>query len=319
MTTATLTDRYVWAVQRALPEGKRADIDRELRASIADAVDARTENGEPQTDAERAVLLDLGEPARLAAGYANRPLTLIGPELFVDYARLLKVLLAVVLPIVVVVLAVIGIFAGDGVGATIGTGIGTTLTVGVHMCFWTTLAFVILERTGNRRPLSAFDPDQLPALPVTDRVKASDMVATAVYVVITIGALFWQQNSSIFTTAEGASIPILDPALWSFWLPFLIAMSLLLLVHAVVVYRAGRWTWVLAVAHAVIQLAAGIPVVVLLVTGRLLNPAFFAQFGADAVMRPGGAGNLATAVAITLIVLGAIVDRFVKTARTPNR
>ena len=40
-TTDTLTDRYVWAVLKSLPEAKRADIDRELRASIADDIDAR--------------------------------------------------------------------------------------------------------------------------------------------------------------------------------------------------------------------------------------------------------------------------------------
>ena len=43
--TATLTDRYIWAVQRSLPEAQRADIDRELRGTIADAVDAKIEDG----------------------------------------------------------------------------------------------------------------------------------------------------------------------------------------------------------------------------------------------------------------------------------
>ncbi|MEO5535385.1 MAG: permease prefix domain 1-containing protein [Pseudolysinimonas sp.] len=314
----TLTDRYVWAVQRALPEAKRADIDRELRASIADAVDARTENGEPESAAERAVLLDLGEPTRLAAGYSNRPLTLIGPDLYVDYVRLLRTLLVIVLPIVVVVLAIIGIFAGAGFGQTVGTVIGTTLTVGVHMCFWTTLLFVVLERTGNRRPLNAFDPDHLPALPVSKAVKNTDLVATVVYVILSIGVLFWQQNPGIFVTADGSAIPVLNPDLWSFWFPFLIAVALAQLIHAVYVYRRGRWTYALAGVHALIQLASGIPIIVLLMSGRLLNPAFFAEFGADALMAPGGAGNLVAAVAIAVIVVGASIDRFVKAARTPR-
>lgn len=314
----TLTDRYVWAVQRSLPEAKRADIDRELRASIADAVDARTENGEPESTAERAVLLDLGEPARLAAGYSNRPLTLIGPDLYVDYIRLLRTLLVIVLPIVVVVLAIIGIFAGAGFGQTLGTVIGTTLTVGVHMCFWTTLLFVVLERTGNRRPLKAFDPDHLSPLPVANAVKTSDFVATIVYALFSIGVLFWQQNSGIFTNADGSSIPVLNPGLWSFWFPFLIAVSIVQLIHAVYVYRRGRWTFALAAADALLQLASGIPLIGLLVTGQLLNPAFFAEFGADAVMAPGGVGNLITAAAMIVIVVGASIDRFVKAARTPR-
>ncbi len=52
--TATLTDRYVYAVTRSLPESQRADIDKELRASIADAVDARVEAGDHPAEAERA-------------------------------------------------------------------------------------------------------------------------------------------------------------------------------------------------------------------------------------------------------------------------
>ena len=43
MTSSTLTDRYVAATLRTLPEKQRPDIEKELRASIADAVDDRIE------------------------------------------------------------------------------------------------------------------------------------------------------------------------------------------------------------------------------------------------------------------------------------
>ena len=33
----TLTDRYVWAAARTLPESQRAEFDRELRERIGDA------------------------------------------------------------------------------------------------------------------------------------------------------------------------------------------------------------------------------------------------------------------------------------------
>jgi len=36
-TTTQLTERYIYAVTRSLPEGQRADIEKELRASIVDA------------------------------------------------------------------------------------------------------------------------------------------------------------------------------------------------------------------------------------------------------------------------------------------
>ena len=121
MTDVTLTDRYVWAVQRSLPERQRHDIDRELRGTIADTIDGKIEGGTKPAVAEREVIAELGDPYRLAAGFADRPLHLIGPALFPDYVRLLKVLYVIVLPI-----AAAGILLGlllsqpESVGAVAG-------------------------------------------------------------------------------------------------------------------------------------------------------------------------------------------------------
>lgn len=41
----SLTDRYVWAAARTLPETQRAEFDRELRERIGDATDALVETG----------------------------------------------------------------------------------------------------------------------------------------------------------------------------------------------------------------------------------------------------------------------------------
>ena len=43
----SLVDRYVYTALRRVPQQQRSDIDRELRASIHDAVDARVQSGEP--------------------------------------------------------------------------------------------------------------------------------------------------------------------------------------------------------------------------------------------------------------------------------
>ena len=66
---------------RTVPEKQRADLSAELRASIDDQIDARVDDGEAPEAAERAVLTDLGDPDKLAAGYTDRPLHLIGPRL----------------------------------------------------------------------------------------------------------------------------------------------------------------------------------------------------------------------------------------------
>ena len=44
-------------------------------------------------------LVELGDPAALAASYVDRPLQLIGPRYYLTWWRLLKLLYSVVLPI----------------------------------------------------------------------------------------------------------------------------------------------------------------------------------------------------------------------------
>ncbi len=83
---------------------QRTDVERELRSSIADAVEDRIAAGEQRVAAERAVLEGLGEPTRLAAGYTGRPLYLIGPDVFPVYRHILRTLVSVVVPIVAAVL-----------------------------------------------------------------------------------------------------------------------------------------------------------------------------------------------------------------------
>ncbi|MEO2098896.1 MAG: permease prefix domain 1-containing protein [Brachybacterium sp.] len=94
--SATLTERYISATIRSLPAESQEDVRAELAASIADAVEARTEQGEDPGAAEREVLTGLGDPAVLAAGYADRPLHLLGPRYYLTWRRLLILLLWIV-------------------------------------------------------------------------------------------------------------------------------------------------------------------------------------------------------------------------------
>lgn len=322
-TADTLTDRYVWAVLKSLPEAKRSDIDRELRASIADDVDARVAAGDEPTLAERAVLLDLGEPMRLAAGYAGRPLALIGPDLYVDYVRLLKLLLWIVLPIVTVTLFVINALTGAEPGELIGGTVGILLGVGVHLCFWVTLVFVIIERTGATArsggkgyPGSTpFDPDELPAIATGTTGGRSELIASLVFALLVPVALVWQQNSSNFRDADGAPIPVINPELWSFWLPYLIVLAVLTAVFAVVLYRVGRWTWPLVVVNAVLTVATIGPIAWLVWTGAALNEAYLDRLGWADFVAAGSPSATLTGAVLVGIAAWSIIDSVIKTVR----
>ena len=128
----SLTERYLAAALRSIPERQRTDVEGELRSSIDDAVEDRVANGEDRAAAEKAVLEGLGDPARLAADYAGRPLYLIGPELYLVYRQALLRLVGIVVPLVLVVLTVVELIGGAGyVGALI-DGIAGAATAGVQ-------------------------------------------------------------------------------------------------------------------------------------------------------------------------------------------
>ena len=242
---ADLVDRYVYTALRRVPEQQRSDIDRELRASIEDAVDARIEAGEDRDEAVEHTLLELGDPDRLADSYANRPNFLIGPEMYGLWRRAMVMLFTTVLPIIVVVAAVIQIASGDGVGAVIGSAISTIITVGAHMAFWTTGAFAVIERTGLAK--DELKHDWTPAdLPKYERgaLTRVQLAANLLWPVLLITALVLQQ----FAFTEE---PLLDPANWATWWPVLIAMFVLKGFWSVWVHRQGSWTRPIAVANGI--------------------------------------------------------------------
>ncbi|GID33366.1 permease prefix domain 1-containing protein [Paractinoplanes brasiliensis] len=274
--TANLVDRYVLTALRRLPEQQRADIDRELRASIEDAVDARVEAGEPRDTAIEQTLLELGDPDRLADSYAGRPNYLIGPELYPVWRRSLTALLTLVLPIVVLVTAFVQVLADDaGFGEVIGTAVGTIINVGAHMAFWVTLTFWIVERTGagksdlNRQ----WTPQDLPRYEPGALTRVQ-FAANLLWPAVVIGALVLQQ----FTFTEE---PLLDPANWSFWWPVLIALIVLKGLWVFWVYRLGRWTRPVAVVNAVLSLVTGGVIIYLLSSDNFFNPAFTGFNGTD--------------------------------------
>lgn len=321
-TTDTLTDRYVWAVLKSLPEAKRVDIDRELRATIADDVDARVEAGEDAVEAEKAVLTELGDPAKLAAGYTGRILALIGPDLYPAYVALLKMLYAVVLPLVAIVHFIVQAVAGTEPGGLVGGTVAIVLSLAVHLGFWTTLVFAIAERAGTSMKAvpglgddGPFDPEKLPSVPAETGGSRSDLIASLVFLVLIPVALVWQQISSVFRDADGAPIPVIDPALWSFWLPYLLVLTAAAVVVAIALYRAGHWTWPLIAVNAVIAIATTVPLVVLLTTGQLFNERYFDRLGWTEFLGAGSPGATVTSIALVVIALWAIGDSIWKSAK----
>ena len=281
--TTDLTDRYVWAVVRSLPEDQRAEVGRELRASIEDAVETRLAAGESKKDAEVNALQELGDPSRLAGQYADRPAWLIGPKYYYDWMRLLKILFVIVLPIAFVALFIIGFIAG-GVGQAFGSAFGVTFSVGVHLAFWPTAIFALIERYGKGDEIPNWTVDYLPMLP-DDQKKAGktsligEFIGNVIFLGFFAGALIWQQFNSVFEDAAGQPIPLLNPELWSFWLPYVLVFVALELLFAIALYAVRGWNWALAIVHIPLTHAVAIPAIWLFVTHQVWNDAFVEQLG----------------------------------------
>jgi hypothetical protein len=316
----TLTDRYVFTVLRHVPEAQRADLEKELRSSIGDLVDAHVDTGATESNAEVSALLELGDPDRFAASVTNSPQYLIGPETYPSWLRLLKFLLVLITPIAAVAHALILVALGGDIGDVIAGLITTALGVSVQIAFWVTLVFVIIERTGNPRHASwhrAWTPDQLPDY-AHDRRTTGDLAAELVWIGILAALLIGQQFWS-FAVIRGESVPVLAPNEWSFWWPYMLVVLALDAAIAVWVWRRGGWSWIAAGANAALGLAAAIPLVWLALTGRFFNPEFFGSLG----WNPGSIGAIqintgAVVVVVVAVFLWDAIDGFLKARRAES-
>lgn len=275
--TSTLTDRYVDATLRRLPSRQRPDIEKELRASIADAIDDRLAAGGDPGEAEHAVITELGDPARLAAGYADRPLHLVGPELYLDYLRLLTTLLATIVPIVATVVAVIGTLQDKTALSVIGETLGAAITTALHIAFWTTLLFAIIERTpaARRPPTLAWSPANLPQQP-SRRMRFGELVSGTVAFVLTTTLVLLSPVVSTEADADADPIGVLAPWLWETGFVYVfIALTLGSLGVSFAKYYAS-WNLPRALGGLLFDLAPPIALIWLAANHRVLNPAFVA-------------------------------------------
>lgn len=312
--STTLTERYIAATVKSLPPAAQDDVRAELETSIADAVEARVEQGEAREEAERTVLVELGDPTALAAGYADRPLHLIGPRYYLAWWRLLKLLLIIV-PVCVVGAVVLGQTLDDApIREIIGESLAGGLWAVVHVCFWVTLVFAILDRTGADIG-AGWNVDQL-AEPTPTGTGRSDLIASLVFLGLAAVAILWDQFRG-FVRPDGDGLPILNPDLWPWAIAGLLALIGLEVAFALVLHLRGRWNTPLAVVNtalAVLFVGWALP---LLVRGELVNPAFLDV----ALLENGVEQDTLRTLAVLLgfgmvgISLWAIVDGWLKNRR----
>lgn len=303
--TTDLTDRYLGAAVKHAPERQRADLERELRASIEDALEPRLDAGEPVDTAERAVLGGLGDPEKLVADWLDRPLHLIGPAVFLLWKKLLIWGLAVLVPITVVAVYLIQSLVQRDLVGPIGDAIGAGLSVAMHVAFWVTLAFAIVERSTDalRSLRKQWTVDDLPSRTPGRGEQLAEGIIQLVAVGALVFALAWQQFNSIYES-DGQPVPLFEPSLWLWWWPFAIAVTLL----GAIVQLVRRFDLVSAWVNLAGQVLVTVPAVWLTVTGAAFNPEFLERLRDEVQAWPVLEGTaIDTGFGGAVIAIGAIL------------
>lgn len=299
----TLTDRYVWAVTRRLPHARRAAAGERLRTQIGAAVATKVQAGVEPGAAETAVIGEFGDPDRRAADTEGRPGYLIGPDWYFDYRRLMIVVLSAVGPSVFGALLLVQALAGQNLWQGIPAAFSVAFTASVQVGFWITVVFAVIERVskGRRRPAADWDASDLPVIP-TARIGLGETIVAVLAYLLFIGLVLWQRNIWFVETAGDTPLPVLDPALWTFWIPWFLALAVLEIAFALIAFAIGRWTWGLAWVNVALNLAFAVPAVWLIAGGAALSGEFRQAFSEVAALIDG----LVAIVPFVIVVVAAL-------------
>jgi hypothetical protein len=242
-------ERYLEAVTTKLQPKRRGEVERELRASILDALEARGASPDSEADVA-AVLAELGEPSQVAAGYEPGQQYLIGPGLYPLFRRVIGVTLLTLVGASTLWFAVALVLsgqaefrAGDLLRDTLETAIGAAVVaVVVIVAVFAWLQRSEVDVSSRRRPGERWDPRSLPALSGPDRASRFDsvvgLVATAVALVILGG--IGEGVAEALPGAPAGLRPILRHAVLQGVMVLQAAAALSAVAHAVALMQ-GRW------------------------------------------------------------------------------
>ncbi|WP_099364613.1 HAAS signaling domain-containing protein [Fredinandcohnia onubensis] len=319
-----LIDIYVQEVTRRLPEKNRKDIALELRSTIEDMLPDDYNDEDVKTALEK-----LGSPAKLASGYLDRPMHLIGPRYFDVYVTLLKMIIPIAA--VISLIAIIPeYFLGQQDEETIinmvldivGFGVWRIIDVSIQTFFWLTIVFAIIERTDKSKddqPLTAslkkWTPDDLKSITYIPKKKAiskfevfGGLLWTAIW-----ATLYFKANQLLGIYEGGKDglefvISALNQDILLKYWPMVLVVIAIEISLALYKLIKGQWTKGLAIFNAVVELIGTIVFTVIFLHPNIMNPGFITYMTEDLfTMNPDNFNSrIIIGVIIILFVFAAI-------------
>lgn len=239
-----LIDRYVNEVGRRLPRKNRADIQVELRSTLVDTLEARSE-GEPSQEDVVTLLKEFGLPQQVAASYWPQGQYLIGPSLYPLFRMVVGIALLVFVIVQLVLLGIALVFNQEVLTFTSALEIFAGMIGSVFTAFGIiVIVFAVLQRFDVKPDVDDedWDPRQLPQIEEVDTVSRGGTVAEITFGLVIIGILLFLPDKIGFVISPGLEI-VLNPVLSSY-IPLLILSLLLGIALDVVLLWRGRWeTW----------------------------------------------------------------------------
>ena len=257
-----IIDRYVTEVGKQLPRKNRLDIETELRSTLEDMLEDRSQQtGRPADEALATELLqEYGAPRKVAATYQTHPY-LIGPRMFPMYTLVLKIVLFAVtlgLTIATIVSLVNASLASQEFLKALGEFVAGLVSALVAAFGNVTLVFAILERfvpAAEFEGKEEWTPAELTKEPEPNQVKTGDMIASIVF---TAAALiifnFYPQIVGIWNMENGIWIQMasLSEAFFRY-LPWINLSGILTIALDIWLMRQGFWGTVSRWLHIGLQ------------------------------------------------------------------
>jgi hypothetical protein len=249
-----LIERYATEVGKNLPRKMRADIETEIRSTLEDMLEERSQTvGRPaDNEMAKALLKEYGAPDKVAATYLPERY-LIGPKLFPIFTLVLKIVFSV---LTVLALVGFGIHFGQNsltaqsfieiFGRSLLEYLGGMISAFGNIVF----IFAILQwalpasEFEDKEQGQTWDPSTLTKEPEPDEVRTWEPIWAIVF---TAAALlifnFYPQIIGVGFASGGKWIfaPALSETFFNF-LPWLDGIWILQIILNVLLLRAGRWT-----------------------------------------------------------------------------
>jgi hypothetical protein len=285
-----LIDKYIVEVGKHLPRKNRTDIEAEIRSTLEDMLEERTQNSGPADEATvMAVLKEYGAPHEVAGKYKSREY-LIGPRLFPFFERVIRVVLAVVFGAsllgLITSLAQTGL-TGPEILSAIGKWISGLFSGMIAAFGYIAIVFAVIERTkiGNRfeKEFTEWDPKDLERENDPDEVDKADHVATVIFSTLALVIFnLYPDLLSIRYLSNGTwvSMPILTPVFFSF-LPWINLMAVLQIIFSSFMLGQKYWQAWTRILDIVIHLAGMALAVIILKTPGItgITPETLASMG----------------------------------------